>query len=1115
MPVFTVGTIDVGADNKLNLLAAINAQNGTTYTLDEYDFTDPVAITGIPTPQYNTSIKLGPKAATGMIGFKTIYYNRIHISEIGPLTIRYQNEHYLTELLPRLSDKYGIPLTVDDVYEQVILPPVAPATDISVTLNFKETSIAYYGGSFIVLGINDPALEFEIPETLPYKNDLIFYVNNYSKTKTDKYYLQSSLVGIALDRVRNRTISVTKSDSSSYVSMIKDSYTSDQIEKLKTFQPFVYSWDLGETKAIRGINIYGDVIEVNETADTVSYVTSLVNFDPLTSELDIVRSKIMVRDGSEDGSGNIYLLVGDIDNMTAKIMKSTDQGQTFNELTNLTKANSGAFNFELWENVIIHDFMVVGNKLSILVTNPVSYGTNPAKREFGPAVEEWNLITGAYNYFPINPEFVTNTPISLVFNNESKLRFVSPEDSPAILDVVAIGRTSKTLEPVIVYCNRQDGQEFEAEIVGTQYLDNEIYGLSAYSKPLAKDSTGKFVAIEFLSAVPTSEVNDFFIVEKAIKAEYSYMGYGVVCISGIRKGAKLGGWSENIVDIGGGSEPTSVTLTNDSQRNHYIFSGGKGIFNIIYTETEPNIYTPSLNKIFDTGSQLGFELECDIGNGAYTSPTVNENLTFAAIYNDFPNGESLKQAIDYSFIANNTVTNEHMWLTGNITDGLTERVFSDEYKHLGKMPIAVFTDSASKIYAWTALQGIYVSTDQGNSWSDYAAIKSYYSSDDYLCSALIPFRYEDIKAVSINGSITYAQVNPSRSLTVFNSKTLTEDFQLALDDNVIYKIDGNIPQGADEINGSYITTSLNSTSELSPRKVLAWDTDSANNIRALCTFNDGGIQNLNQLSIADSFTDTVDNVTSSIYDTIACYMDVGFLGLKAALLTYDGLNGTNLWLVKNDDSTVRHGLKFSPNPQYDQFDAVNFLPLWDASDTVLQYTPILITSTTNDVLVFERDGINGGDMTVNLISLVIPNDNSKPIEWIPMFNSNRDEFLIYQPSNGIYKLNYSWDPAGFQSQIDLTLLLSTVNLNIDKIYSGAQFNQNLATPFTEAIIGNWPPYGGILASDCQGYTKRNKLSDGYGGYFWKVVQTNSEDCGYVTPVPSDVGYGGGNVNIGP
>mgnify|MGYP003610416955 FL=1 len=72
MPGFTIGTYDYGASNKQNLIVAINAANNTNYTLDEFDFTDPERVT-IPNPTYNSKIRLGPKAATGMIGFKVIY----------------------------------------------------------------------------------------------------------------------------------------------------------------------------------------------------------------------------------------------------------------------------------------------------------------------------------------------------------------------------------------------------------------------------------------------------------------------------------------------------------------------------------------------------------------------------------------------------------------------------------------------------------------------------------------------------------------------------------------------------------------------------------------------------------------------------------------------------------------------------------------------------------------------------------------------------------------------------------------------------------------------------------------------------------------------------------
>ena len=1106
MPGFTVGTYDYGANNKQNLLAAINAENGTDYTLDGYDFTEPKRIT-IPNSQYNTSIKLGPRAATGKIGFKTIYYNRIHATELGPLKITWQNEVFLTELLPRLSEKYGISLTVDDLYEQRIVPPVLPETEVSLTLNFKETSVAYYGGTFIVLGAVDPAIEFEIPQTLPFKNDLIFYVNSFVKTNDGRNYLESSVLSVASDKLRSRTINVTATEANSWLSIVKNTYDNDSRNKLEQYLPFVFSWTFGDTMIVRGVNIYGEVIEVNETSNSVEKKANLFTLDVLnTSALENARTKILVREGTQAADGSIYLLVGDPINEKVNLFKSADFGDSF-EIVDLTTTNMASFNYANWEDVVIHDFLVVGKKLSILVSSPNTYGVNPLKGSKGPAVEEFNLTTGVSDYFPINPEFVTNTNFSIVFNEKSKMRFVSTEIDESILDVVAIARTSATLEPIIVYCNRQPLMEFTTEVLGARFLDKPIYGLAAYSKPLSKTNVGKFVAVEILTMVPTNKSDDFFLIETNQRNENSYLGYGIVTISSIRKGNKLGGWNENFVDIGGGSQPVSVTVTNKGRRNHYTFSGSNGIFRVKFEETAPNVFDPTLDKVFDVGSHPGFSLECDIGNGAYVIPEVFEDATNIAIFKDLSNEESLKPPIGFSFITNNSVTDSEMWLVAvGENSALEERVFGDEYRHLGKTPMAVFTDASSNIYAWTADQGIYKSTDQGNSWTDYCSAKSYYSNEDYFGSSNIRLKALDFKALSVSNNITYAQLNPIRTLGVFNKKTVNPDYTLNLSDNVIYRLDGTKPAGGPIINTAFLTTDLNNTSAFSPRSVIGWDTDTNNNLRALAKFTeDGTAKVINQLAIPMA-------LEASAFDV---YCDVGFFDLKAIVLTRDDTAGANLYFVKNDDSIVRHGLMASVTPDFNTFDPKCILPLWDGSVQDITYTPILILSESNDVLVLERDGLGGNTITVRLLNVAIPDDNSKPIKWFSMFNSNRRDKLAFQEGNGIFKVIYAWDGATTSSQITLEKIFDTSTININNIYSGCQFNLPNVTPFSEAVIGTWPAHGTVLADDCVGFNKRNKIADGFGGYFWTTIKVNSEECGYVEPAPGGVGEGGANVNIGP
>jgi hypothetical protein len=131
-----------------------------------------------------------------------------------------------------------------------------------------------------------------------------------------------------------------------------------------------------------------------------------------------------------------------------------------------------------------------------------------------------------------------------------------------------------------------------------------------------------------------------------------------------------------------------------------------------------------------------------------------------------------------------------------------------------------------------------------------------------------------------------------------------------------------------------------------------------------------------------------------------------------------------------------------------------------------------------------------------------------------MFNSNRFDRCVFQENNGIFKLVYTWDGANTKSVITLEKIFATpVAMNISKIFSGCEFNKPDVEPYGESTIGPWPAYGTVLGDDCQGYNKRNKIADGFGGYYWKVVKLNSEDCGYIEPIAGDTGLGGANINI--
>ena len=151
-----LGTIDKGADGKTLLYDAINAKLNITIDQTQYDFSLPERIT-TPSPSHNTIIYIGPKAHVGSYGVKAVLYNRIHVSELGTIEVYWGTETKLSELLPKINAKYGILVTVDDIYDENLPTKQPGQATIQVNLKFKKNSIIFYGEEKINLGTKDPA----------------------------------------------------------------------------------------------------------------------------------------------------------------------------------------------------------------------------------------------------------------------------------------------------------------------------------------------------------------------------------------------------------------------------------------------------------------------------------------------------------------------------------------------------------------------------------------------------------------------------------------------------------------------------------------------------------------------------------------------------------------------------------------------------------------------------------------------------------------------------------------------------------------------------------------------------------------------------------------------
>ncbi len=124
----------------------INRDNDTNFKEGDWVFSNPVVTTA---HQRNTKVVITATPAIGEEGFRTIYYNRIDITEFitrlwGAEIPRVDifNLSQLHEIIDTLNWEYSLSLTTDD-FDDVVLDK-ENATQL-VNLNIKSGSLVYLG----------------------------------------------------------------------------------------------------------------------------------------------------------------------------------------------------------------------------------------------------------------------------------------------------------------------------------------------------------------------------------------------------------------------------------------------------------------------------------------------------------------------------------------------------------------------------------------------------------------------------------------------------------------------------------------------------------------------------------------------------------------------------------------------------------------------------------------------------------------------------------------------------------------------------------------------------------------------------------------------------------
>jgi hypothetical protein len=431
---------------------------------------------------------------------------------------------------------------------------------------------------------------------------------------------------------------------------------------------------------------------------------------------------------------------------------------------------------------------------------------------------------------------------------------------------------------------------------------------------------------------------------------------------------------------------------------------------------------------------------------------------------------------------------------------------------MGKIPLAV-ASMEGNIFVWSQNgRTIHVSEVGGKIWKPYASTLTYYidGHEKFDGTANLALKPEFFKSASLKNNKLIFEIGYSNSFQVINPETRELNEVITVKDTVLYEIDGVDPRDeAIQFNSVYSARGMNVLSNFSPRKLLAWDTDTDNGVLALANYSTDRDTpftesvNMDQVN-ADIVSDPDFKIAFVDYDLV-------YIGLKHMAIVKNDTNFFKMYVVKEDDTVEVSDMADSNDPLY------NFTPratthLWDYTDDTDLYTPYIVLGA-KEVILFERVDV-GGNYSVTRHALSIPNNNSGDLEIIPMLNDNRRDILVYQKGNGIFKFNYTWDIIERVSTVGLTKVFDITAISDVDFITGCYVDSTPVEPYGEVKVPVIPARGTLMDTVCRGVNKFGVYADGKLGTYETLLETNSVDCGYIPPVPGVVEDGGANVNTG-
>ncbi len=1085
-----LGTIDIGGDGKEVLLDSLNFKLSTNFKLEDFDFGLPAAVT-TPNPTHNTVITFGPKAHSGYYGIRKIYYNRVHISELGNISVVKGSATRVSHLLQKINQKYGILITELDIYDAVLPDIPQGQTEIEVLLDFRPTSIVFYGGTKINMGLNDPALTDYGTDNAPFEAAWMFYAESIKNQTLDAY-------SVSLDATTSRK-RVASTIVGSAVQDIGLMFQRDIApgEGEGYFGHLVGCWKGADNNVVRGINIYGHILDRTYTALSWSKIgdTGGINMTDAAAVND-AQLKKPVKFVIQGSGGDIFFLQDAAGVMT--VYKSTDFGDSWSPLT-LTSSHE-VLNASAWNTKYIRilDKIMVDETIYLLVNNNES---GNVKLDV-VAIDTDALTVTAHS---ISGKTILNTPVLLSIELDDFVlgSFVSADNLTGVTPSVALLTAAGiSTTPEVFLCDF-DGTNYQVKATGTcvLYPEQATYPgayISAYSTMLEKDNTISLDVIEVGTMIEAQEPDfEVYVQTSKLRTEKQFYGHGVLAMTSVRRGAQRNKWITTAVPLAKGTYPQRIIFFDYAKRTHYVIQPEYGIQKLTFNEDNTVTgFIPAydVNKVLNLEGHSGFDYHSSEGLNKYSSPILVETTNVTYGMTNFSNAEASAANIQYSFLGRDE-TGKPVWLTSPApATPLSRREFSPEYRFMGKLPVAVFNVDTQLYVVARDNKGVYSYDAANKRWQFYAESKAEIKGSPSKYIGWSSFQLESRDFVGLTGSTTFTnfglrvKVNRNVNLTVSGSADLNTPTSLVKEG--IIGIDP-ARKNIEELD-KMISSGFN-----------LLDTHSPKRFDLFVQSSDGTFKTNYHYTDAADYDTSVEDVTlpanfPANFTVLDVKPEVAYLDIKCIYYGHDDNDVYKLLFLDNSDTFTTKELLGGTDPDTSNFKPEAAFHLYDFNET--NWVPLIYYGNRKILLMNRLDEYGNFAKTVHNLS--VPSDNSNPLTLIPVLSSNRQEYLLYQKSNGIFRINYSYDAATRVSTFNL-IRLFTLSIGFEGyIFDTAcvSTKNNVVHP-TVPFIPTFPANGTLLNTFCTGKNKMGRYADGVGGVYIDTIEVNSVDCGYVAPPP--------------